>query len=176
MLLSADSGGGVHVQGRDGVLPELRRTCDGDRSWTTLQTTPPVQQPFQIFGVDIMELPMTEKGNRYVFVFQDFLTKWLLVFPAPDQKAIRITRLVAERGFPLVWCSRCSTLRPGSQSVGACDAERVGIRKLNTTAYHPQCDGMVECLNRTLKTMLRKQVTKFHGQGSIPTRSLMGIP
>ena len=29
-----------YVQGRDGVLPELRRMCDGDRSWTTLQTTP----------------------------------------------------------------------------------------------------------------------------------------
>ena len=44
----------------------------------------PVQRPFQIIGVDIMELPVTEQGNRYVIVFQDFLTKWPLVFPAPD--------------------------------------------------------------------------------------------
>ena len=40
----------------------------------------PVQRPFQIFGVDIMELPVTEQGNRYVIVFQDFLTKWPLFF------------------------------------------------------------------------------------------------
>ena len=33
---------------------------------------------------------------------------------------------------------------------------RLGIKKLNTTAYHPQCDGMVERFNRTLKSMLRK--------------------
>ena len=48
-----------------------------------------------------MELPVTEQGNRYVIVFQDFLTKWPLVFPAPDQKAIRIARLVAEDILPL---------------------------------------------------------------------------
>ena len=40
-----------------------------------------VQCSFQIFGVDIMELPITEKGNCYVIAFQDFLTKWPLVFP-----------------------------------------------------------------------------------------------
>ena len=64
----------------------------------------PVQRPFQILGVDIMELPVTEKGNRYVIVFQDFLTKWPMVFPVPDQKAIRIARLLAEEVLPLFGC------------------------------------------------------------------------
>ena len=35
----------------------------------------PVQRPFQIVGTDIMELPKTTRGNRYVLVFQDYLTK-----------------------------------------------------------------------------------------------------
>ena len=39
---------------------------------------------FQIMGVDIMKLPVMERGNKYVIVFQGFLTK-LMVFPAPDQ-------------------------------------------------------------------------------------------
>ena len=38
------------------------------------------------------------------------------------------------------------------------------IKKLNTTAYHPQCDGMVERFNRTLKTILRKHAQKFGRQ------------
>ena len=42
--------------------------------------------------------------------------------------------------------------------------ELLGVKKLNTTSYHPQCDGMVERLNRTLKAMLRKHVAKFHSQ------------
>ena len=39
----------------------------------------------------------------------------------------------------------------------------LGVKKLNTTAYHLQCDGMVERLNHILKTMLRKHVAKFQG-------------
>ena len=37
----------------------------------------------------------------------------------------------------------------------------LGVMKLNTTANHPQCNGMVEQFNRTLKSMLRKHVSKF---------------
>ena len=37
----------------------------------------------------------------------------------------------------------------------------LGMKKINTTAHHPQCNGMVERFNRTLKTMLRKHVSKF---------------
>ena len=40
----------------------------------------------------------------------------------------------------------------------------LGITKLNTTSYHPQCDGMVERLSRSLKSMLRENVAKFGGQ------------
>ena len=39
--------------------------------------------------------------------------------------------------------------------------ELLGIKKLNTTVYHPQCDGMVEWFNRTLKAMLRKQAATY---------------
>ena len=48
----------------------------------------------------------------------------------------------------------------------------LGITKLNTTAYHPECDGMVERFNRTLKAMLRKHVSRF---GSQWDRYLPGI-
>ena len=40
----------------------------------------------------------------------------------------------------------------------------LGIAKLNTTAYHPQCDGMVKRFNRTLKTILRKHAATFGNQ------------
>ena len=36
----------------------------------------------------------------------------------------------------------------------------MGIKKTNTTAYHPQTDGLVERFNRTLIDMLAKTVEK----------------
>ena len=56
----------------------------------------PVSRVFQIVGVDIMELPKTSSGNRYVVVFQDFLSKWPMVFPVADQKATTLVKLVEE--------------------------------------------------------------------------------
>ena len=127
----------------------------------------PVQRPFQILGVDIMELPVTEQGNRYVIVFQDFLTKWPLLFPAPDQKAIRNGRLVAEEIVPLFGVPDALLSDRGASLLAHVMQDvsgLLGVTKLNTTSYHPQCDGMVERLNRTLKTMLRKHVAKFGTQ------------
>ena len=48
----------------------------------------------------------------------------------------------------------------------------LGITKLNTTAYHPQCDGMVERFNRTLKAMIRKYAAQFDDQWD---RYLLGL-
>ena len=42
------------------------------------------------------ELPVTTRGNKYVVVFQDLFTKWLMVYPTSDQKAKRIARLLVD--------------------------------------------------------------------------------
>ena len=49
---------------------------------------------------------------------------------------------------------------------------KLGITKLNTTTYHPECDGMVEQFDHTLKAMLHKHVSRF---GSQWDRYLSGI-
>ena len=38
--------------------------------------------------------------------------------------------------------------------------ELLGLKKVNTTAYHPQTDGLVEWFNHTLTDMLSKKVKK----------------
>ena len=127
----------------------------------------PVSRPFQIVGVDVMELPKTDRGNRYVLVFQDFLTKWPLVFPMPDQKSQRIAELLVNEVIPLFGVPEALLSDRGANLLShlmydICDL--LGITKLNTTAHHPQCDGMVERFNRTLKSMLRKHAANFGSQ------------
>ena len=127
----------------------------------------PVSRPFQIVGVDILELPATDRGNKYVWVFQDFRTKWPFAFPMPDQKAKRIAEVLVNEVVPVFGVPEALLSDRGTNLLShlMLDVCRLlGIKKLNTTAHHPQCHGMVERFNRTIKTMLRKHAAKFGSQ------------
>ena len=60
----------------------------------------PSERPFQIVGVDVMELPITTRGNKYVVVFQDLCTNWPMVYPTPNQRTVRIAQLLVEEIVP----------------------------------------------------------------------------
>ena len=114
-----------------------------------------------------MELLRTDRGNRCVLVFQDYLTKWPMVFPMPDEKSSRIARLLVEEVIPLFGVPEALLSDRGTNLLShlMCDVcALLGIEKLNTTAYHPQCDGMVERFNHTLKSMIRKHAAKYGAQ------------
>ncbi len=51
---------------------------------------------FERVGVDILEMPLTKCGNRYVVVLLDYLTKWVEAFPLPDQTSESIARLLVD--------------------------------------------------------------------------------
>ena len=127
----------------------------------------PVQRPFQILGVGVIDLPITEKGNKHVVVFQDYFTKWPLVYPVPDQKATRLVELLTKKVIPFFGVPEALLSDRGTNLLSnlmrdVCSS--LGITNLNTTAYHPQCDGMVERFNRTLKVMLRKHAGRYGNQ------------
>ena len=44
----------------------------------------PVGGPFHRVAVDILQLPLTSSGNRYVAVFMDYMTKWPEAFAIPE--------------------------------------------------------------------------------------------
>ena len=125
-----------------------------------------VECPFQILGVDVMELPKTTSGNKYVLVFQDYLTKWPMVYAKPDQKSTRIVDILVHEGMPIVGVPESLLSDRGNNLLSfimkdVCNL--LGIEK-NTTAYHTQCDGLVEQFNSTLKTMLRKHAARYGNQ------------
>ena len=143
------------------------------RNWKTLQVyNPPlhpipVNRPFQFIGVDLMELPKTRKGNRYVIVLQDYLTKWPLVYPLADQKAKTIAKILVEEVIPFFGVPELLLLDRGTNLLSHLIKElcsMLSITKLNMTAYHPQCDGMVERFNKMLKSMLQKHAARFGNQ------------
>ena len=119
----------------------------------------PVGGPFDRVGVDILQLPKSSRGHQYAVMFVDYLTKWPEVFPARDQSALTIAKLLVERvicrhGVPTELLSN-----RGANFLSGLLKEMymlLGIKKTNTTAYHPQTDGLVERFNHTLLDMLAK--------------------
>ena len=80
----------------------------------------------------------------------------------PDQAARHITdiliNLCAPMGLPRIIHSNQG--RNFKSTVLHQTLLAFGITKLHTTAYHPQGDGMVERLNRSILQMLRTYLTK----------------
>lgn len=116
-----------------------------------------VEKVFQIIGVDIMKLPKTSSCNQYV-------VKWPFVFATKDQKATTLAKLLVEGVVPIISVPKALLSDQGANLLAylmkdVC--ELLGVDKLNTTAYHPQYNGLVERFNRTLKVMLHKHAAKF---------------
>ena len=90
-----------------------------------------------------------------------------MVYPMPDQKSLRIAELLVNEVIPQFGVTESLLSDRGTNLLShlMTDVCRLlGIKKLNTTSHHPQCDGMVERFNRTLKTMLRKYAAEFNTQ------------
>ena len=145
-----------------------------------LLTPIPVGGPFDRVGVDVLQLPLTQQGNRYAVVFMDYITKWPEVFAVPDQTALTIARLLVEQvvsrhGVPSQLLSDRGAAFLSNLLRELCTV--IGIKKVNTTAYHPQTDGLVERFNRTLTGMLAKTSEKGGpGLGYTPTICAVCIP
>ena len=125
-------------------------------------TSMPVGRPWQMLAVDILEVPVSYKNNRYLLVVQDYFTKWAEAIPLRDQTAARITeelvKLFSTLGIPEALHSDQG--QNFESTILKDTLEAFGVKKSRTTAYHPQGDGMVERLNRSLLQLLRVYVDK----------------
>ena len=156
-----------------GMRSDVRKYCRSCLTCATRRgvgraTHPPLQPipvggPFHCVGVDILKLPLTYDGNQYVLVFLDYLTKWVEAFPIKDQKAETVARVLVEE----VICRHGAPERllsdQGSNFLSELIAEvcrLLQIKKINTSGYHPQTDGLVERFHQTLISMLSRYVEK----------------
>ena len=67
-------------------------------------TNIPIGRPWQMIAIDILEVPVSTKNNRYLLVIQDYFTKWADKRPLKDQTAVRIkaelVKLFCTYGIP----------------------------------------------------------------------------
>ena len=117
--------------------------------------TVPSGYPMQVVAVDILgPLPEMPSGNRYILVAADYFTRWTEAYAIHNQEAITVAKKLVDEMF--LRFSPPSQLHSdqGASKLMSNVCSLLGIHKSRTTAYHPQCDGLVERFNRTLLSML----------------------
>ena len=154
-----------------GMKADVRRHCrsclvcasrkGGKRTFKPPLQPIPVGGPFHRVAVDVLKL-LTFNGNRYVAVFMDYLTKWPEAFPIPDQRAETIAPLflehiVCRHGIPEELLSDRGANFLSNLIQEICQV--LGVKKINTSGYHPQTDGLVEKFNATLISMIAKSTS-----------------
>jgi len=116
------------------------------------------EKPFDTIGIDFLgPLTETDSGNKYVLVITDYATRWVEAFPTPDMKAstvakVLISEIICRHSAPKELLSDRGRSFLNKVVEEMCDYFR--IKKLNTTAYNPRCNGLTERFNATLCQML----------------------
>ena len=80
--------------------------------------------------------------------------------PIPDQKSQRIAEILMQEVVSLFGIPENLLSDRGAQGAHDEHMQASGIHKLNTTTYHPQCNGIVERVNRTFEGCTEKACSR----------------
>jgi hypothetical protein len=146
-------------------IREYVQSCDscqrfGKPKRTEPLHTIPVGQPFERVGIDIVgPLPITPRGNRFIVVATDYLTKWPEARALTHATAEAVAQfiyddIICRHGAPAILLSDQGSHFKNKLIDELCNKFKVGHRF--SSPYHPQTNGLVERYNQTLCEALKK--------------------
>ncbi|GJW92587.1 reverse transcriptase domain-containing protein [Tanacetum coccineum] len=115
---------------------------------------------FNIWGIDFMGPFPSSRGNKYLLVAVDYLSKWVEAKALPTNDARVVCKflktLFSRFGAPRAIISDRGTHFCNDQFAKV--MLKYGVTHRLSTAYHPQTSGQVEVSNRGLKRILERTV------------------
>nr|GEV96251.1 reverse transcriptase domain-containing protein [Tanacetum cinerariifolium]GEX15283.1 reverse transcriptase domain-containing protein [Tanacetum cinerariifolium] len=115
---------------------------------------------FDVWGIDFMGPFPSSRGNKYILVAVDYLSKWVEAKALPTNDARVVCKflksLLARFGSPRAIISDRGTHFYNDQFSKVMLKYEVTHRL--STAYHPQTSGQVEVSNRGLKRILERTI------------------
>nr|GEW15284.1 reverse transcriptase domain-containing protein [Tanacetum cinerariifolium] len=113
-----------------------------------------------VWGIDFMRPFPSSKGNKYVLIAVDYLSKWVeaKVLPTNDARVVIkfLKSLFSQFGIPRAIISDRGTHFCNDQFTRV--MIKYGVTHRLATAYHHQTNGQVEVSNRGLKCILERTV------------------
>ncbi|GKD93560.1 reverse transcriptase domain-containing protein [Tanacetum coccineum] len=115
---------------------------------------------FDVWGIDFMGPFPSSRGNKYILVAVDYLSKWVEAKALPTNDARVVCKflksLFARFGTPRAIISDRGTYFCNNQYAKV--MLKYGFTHRLSTTYHPQTSGKVEVSNRGLKRILKRTV------------------
>ncbi|GJX84729.1 reverse transcriptase domain-containing protein [Tanacetum coccineum] len=115
---------------------------------------------FDVWGIDFMGPFLSSRGNKYILVAVDYLSKWVEAKSLHTNDARVVVKflksLFARFGTPRTIISDHGTHFCNDQFAKV--MLKYGVTHRPSTAYHPQMSGQVEVSNRGLKRILERTV------------------
>ena len=142
----------------------MRKEKDSLRQLRNFLKLFPARAPPEFVAIDILgELIKTPRGSCYMLVISDRFSKLVRTVPLKKVTASEVAKAfihhwVFPDGAP-VWLLSDN----GKQVIAKLIRETcrmLGVKNLYTTTYHPQTNGQVERLNRTILASLRHYVAE----------------
>jgi len=120
----------------------------------------PVGNPFEKIGIDFVgPLPVTPRGNKYIIVATDYLTKWPEARPVSEATAATTVKFIYEDIICRHGCPRAILSDRGThfrnQLVDNL-MKKFEIKHLYSFPYHLETNGLTERFNWTLCESLAK--------------------
>ncbi|GJZ81718.1 reverse transcriptase domain-containing protein [Tanacetum coccineum] len=146
---------------------ELVKNCDSCQRQGKIsqrdempQNSIQVCEIFDVWGIDFMGPFPSSRGNKYILVAVDYLSKWVEAKALPTNDARVVVKflksLFARFGTPRAIISDRGTHFCNDQFAKV--MSKYGVTHRLATAYHPQTSGQVEVSNRGLKRILERTV------------------
>nr|GEW13206.1 reverse transcriptase domain-containing protein [Tanacetum cinerariifolium] len=146
---------------------ELVKNCDSCQRQRNFlqkdempQNTIQVCEIFDVWGIVFMGPFPNSKGNKYILVAVDYLSKWVKAKALPTNDARVVVKFLKSLfswfGTPKAIISDHGTYFCNDQFAKV--MSKYEVTHLFSTAYHPQTSGQVEVTNRGLKRILERTV------------------
>ncbi|GKE59301.1 reverse transcriptase domain-containing protein [Tanacetum coccineum] len=115
---------------------------------------------FDLWGIDFMGPFPSSRGNKYILVAVDYLSKWVEAKALPTNDARVVCKflksLFARFGTPRAIISDRGTHFCNDQFAKV--MAKYGVTHRLSTPYHPQTSGQVEVSNRGIKRILERTI------------------
>ena len=112
-------------------------------------------RPFEVLGMDFLGpiKPNSLQGNNYILVITDYFTKWIEVILLPNCTALMTSKVLMDRiilhhGLPRAIITDRGSNFTSELFSALCKA--LNIKRMKTTAYHPQTNSQTERFNKTV--------------------------